>query len=39
MVFANDLLIKKITPKKGSLEGGYVFTIEGDFDIAVEKGI
>ena len=37
--FVNELVIQEIIPIKSSLEGGYTFTILGNFDFVVEKGV
>ena len=39
LAFVNDLLITDVLPKKGSLEGGYEFTILGSFEVVVDRGL
>ena len=37
--YVQELLILDVIPKKGSLEGEYEFTILGNFEIVVQKGL
>ena len=37
--FINEMVITSVYPVKGSLDGGYEFTLTGNFQIAIDKGI